>query len=263
MFKSSLKYLSVSLAPVVLAWGLGYLKVPESTAYLDYTVTTSELLQIDTSLRKDMSITVGENDVSELFLYSLHFINESGKNFSKTKISFQVENSDASQLISTSFKGPKNYSPSLISEIPTKNKDQVSYELELINIASESNSNYFTANFLFAGELPISVLPTSHSVGTEFRPHANTDEKWLTRFGATIAVLLYAAFFWWMNKKMDAKYDEKKNVFKKNMTVWFNEKLELSDEKAKEYADQVEKERTNAFVSPSWMKKKLQAILRD
>ncbi|SUQ01996.1 Uncharacterised protein [Vibrio owensii] len=57
---------------------------------------------------------------------------------------------------------------------------------------------------------------------------------------------------------MDAKYDEKKN-----MTVWFNEKLELSDEKAKEYADQVEKERINAFVSPNWMKKKLQAILRD
>ncbi|MEZ9156987.1 hypothetical protein AB4169_01800 [Vibrio lentus] len=258
-----LKYLSVSIMPVFLAWGLGYLKAPESTAYLDYSVTTSELLQIDTSLRKDMSITVGKDDVSELFLYSFHFINESGKNFPKTKVSFQVDNSDKSQLISTSFKGPENYSPSLIREIPTKDKNKISYELELINIASKSNRNYFTANFLFAGELPKSVLPTSHLTGTEFRPHTNVEEKWLTRFGVSIAILLYAVFFWWLNKKFDAKYDEKKNTFKENISIWFREEFELNDEKAKEYADVVEKARKNAFIQPSRIKKKLQALLRD
>lgn len=263
MFRSLIRYVGVALGPVLLAWALGYFKLPETTAYLDYSTSSSRLLQIDSSLRKNVSISVGDEEVSELFLYSLHFINDSGKNFPKTKVSFQVHPSDSSQLISTSLKGPENYSQSLISEVATSNQNRIAYTLEMINIAGDQNPDYFTANFLFAGQLPESILPTTHSVGTEFRPYTDSKNQWLVGFGFLVFISLYIYFLFWMNKRFDAKFDAKILKFKEKLSIWFSEELLLDDETSSQYADLVEKKRKETFNPSGWLKRKLKEILNE
>ncbi|ELI5382490.1 hypothetical protein CGG78_22925 [Vibrio parahaemolyticus] len=263
MFRTLIKYIVVALGPVLLAWGLGYFKLPETTAYLDYSTTSSRLLQIDSSLRKNVSISVGNEEVSELFLYSLQFINDSGKNFPKTKVSFQIQPNESSQLISTSLKGPENYSQSLISEVATNNQNQIAYTLEMINIAGEQNPDYFTANFLFAGQLPDSILPTTHSVGTEFRPYKNSANQWLVGFGFVIFISLYVYFLFWMNKRFDAQFDAKKLEFKQKVQEWLSKELALGEEQSYQYADFIEAKRKETFHPGGWLKRKLKEMLSE
>lgn len=263
MFKLLIKYVTIAIFPVVIGWLLGYFKLPDEMVYLDYSVTSSELLQIDSHLRKEVSIQVDEKEVPELYLYSLHFINESNQHLGKTKISLVVESGGKSELISTSLKGPKGYSPNFIHKIDSLDKNTIVYELELINIAGNQSPDYFTANFLFAGALPNAVIPASHTKGTEFRPFEQAKNEWIagTLFATFFAV--YIAFLWWLNKRFDAKLEAKKDIFKLNVRKLFTETYKFDDQQSEAISIAVEEQRKQAFHPPGWLKRKLREIAND
>lgn len=253
----------VAIGPVLVAWALGFFKLPETTAYLDYSITSSELLQMDSSLRKEVSVLVDQNEVSELYLYSLHFVNNSGRNFGKTKVSLHITPSDDSELISTSFKGPENYSASLINKLESGEKHLIIYELDLINIAGEQSPDYFTANFLFAGGLPLSVIPTTHNSGTEFRPFQDSKNQWFGVLVLVTTVFSYFAFLWWMNKRFDAQFDAKKGEFKLSVESWFSNHFEMDANQCKQFSEAIEAQRKQVFHPPGWIRRKLKQLTSE
>jgi hypothetical protein len=128
-----IKYIITATVPVILAWMLGFIKLPETTYYLDYSVGSSKLLDLNDELKRDVKVLVGSDEKDQLSLYSVHFINKSGKHFGKSKITFKINGiPKGSELIASSLQGPENYpDSSIIKKID--GSGEVIYSLDYIN----------------------------------------------------------------------------------------------------------------------------------
>ena len=140
-------FIITALGPVLLAWVLGLIKLPDSVYYLDYSSGGSELLKVSDELKKEVRIFVGKDEKQDLSLYSVHFINESSKNFDGMKVEFEIESDKGTELITVQMQGPENYSSGVINKVSQYNK-RVVYEIDYLNRAGDYDRNYFSVNFL-------------------------------------------------------------------------------------------------------------------
>lgn len=255
------KYLITAIGPVVLAWILGFISLPENTHFLDYSHGGTELLNLNEELKKEVKVLVGGDEKEQLSLYSVHFINEGDKHLGATKISFKLEGlKPGSELIASSLQGPENYPKSSI----TKNKDGITFGLDHVNRAGDQARNYFAASFLFSGDIPENIEPISHDKGVEFRPASeNTKDEWLAGVIYIGALLAYIWFFWWINKKSNLKLEEKMEKYHQALSVYLSNSFDISQQETMAAVEKIENIRNQSYRQPGFVKKFLRRMVEE
>lgn len=261
----SIKYIIAALGPVLLAWVLGIVNLPESTYFLDYSRGGSELLNLSDELKKEVKVLVGKNNdkKEKLSLYNVHFINKGTKHLGKTKISFVIDDKDGTELIASTLQGPENYPKGSISRVPG-NKSEISFVVDYINRSGNQARNYFTASFLFSGSAPETVTPISNEKGIEFRPASeNTRDEWIVGTIFTIGLVLYIWFLWFVNKKSNIKLEEKNNKYKAKLNDYFAEKLGVESKDSIKYINEIEAIRDSVYKPPGAIKKFIRKMVEE
>ena len=246
----SIKYLITAIGPVLLAWLLGIVKLPESTSFLDYSRGGSELLNLSDELKKEVRVFVGKDEKEKLSLYNVQFINKSPKHYGKMKISFDIESKDGTELIASGLQGPENYPNNSISK-KSETQQEVTFIVNHINRAGNQSRNYFTASFLFSGIAPEVIRPISHEKGVEFRPASeNTRVKWIVRVIFIGVIIGYLWFLWWLIKKDNIKQDEKNTKFKQKLKEYLLEKLSGDSGITDKLVQEIESMRNEVYKPP-------------
>lgn len=261
----SIKYIIAALGPVLLAWILGIVNLPESTYFLDYSRGGSELLDLSDELKKEVKVLVGKsNDTKEkLSLYNVHFINKGTKHLGKIKVSFAIEDKDGTELIASTLQGPENYPKGSISRA-SSNKNEIAFVIDYINRSGSQARNYFTASFLFSGSAPEAITPISNEKGIEFRPASeNTRDEWIVGITFTVGLVLYIWFLWFINKKSNIKLEEKNNNYKAKLKDYFSEELGMASEDSIRYINEIEAIRDKVYKPPGVIKKFIRKMVEE
>ncbi len=259
----SIKYLITAIGPVLLAWLLGVVKLPESTSFLDYSRGGSELLNLSEELKKEVKVFVGKDEKERLSLYNVQFINKSPKHYGKMKISFDIEPKDGTELIASGLQGPENYPSNSISKT-SEMQNEVTFIVNHINRAGNQPRNYFTASFLFSGITPEVITPISHEKGVEFRPASeNTRVKWIGRVIFIVVLIGYIWFLWWINKKTNIKQEEKNAKYKQKLKEYLIVNLAVDSDKTNELVQEVENIRDEVYKPPGVIKRFIRKMVEE
>lgn len=258
-----IKYIITAIGPVLLVWLLGFVKLPESTYFLDYSRGGSELLKLNDELKKGVKVFVGKDEKEQLSLYSVHFINKSEKHYGKMELSFLIEGKAGTELIASALQGPENYPKDSITKKSETSKE-ITFILDHINRAGDQPRNYFTASFLFSGGSPEAITPISHEKGVEFRPASeNTRKEWRVGVIFIGALITYIWFLWWISKKSNLKLEEKKSKYFHNLKQYLSEKLSIESEPADEIVNKIQKIQDDAYKSPGLIKKFIRRMVEE
>jgi len=260
----ALKYVVTATGPVILAWLLGIIKLPESTSYLDYSRGGSELLNLSGELKKEVKVLVKSEEKEKLSLYSIHFINKSDKHYGQTKVSFRIEGvKPGSELIASSLQGPENFPQSEIVK-KIENNGEVTFVMDHINRAGSQARNYFTASFLFSGAAPEKIDPISNEKGIEFRPASdNPIDKWIAGTIYIGAFLSYIWFLWWINRRSNLKLEEKRMRYREEISNYLEENLNLSSSESSKILVSMEKIRDKVYKQPGIIKRFIRRIVEE
>lgn len=250
-----LAYIATALVPVFLAWALGYVKIPDSVDFIDYSASGAELINSQEQLTSSLKIQAGDKPIEKLSIYNIRFANNSSKNLQKVQIEFKISAPLGSELIASTINGPQDYSDSLVKKIG-ESKKSVTYTIDFINVTTKSSRDYFTASFLFSGPPPEVVIPISLSPSIGF---VDAKENSKTNILATsimiILLVFYIAFIWWAisSGKKEGKIRQEK--FKKEMINFFSSNFSLSNEIASEKAKEVLSLKDSVFKPETRLKK--------
>lgn len=258
------KYLIAAGGPVVLAWVLGFVTLPEATHFLDYSRGGSELLGLNEELKKEVKVLVGGEEKDQLSLYSVHFVNKSGRHHGETRLSFNIEGIEAgSELIASSLQGPENYPQASIYK-ERESESGVTFVLDHVNRSGDQARNYFTASFLFSGDPPMEITPISHEKGIEFRPASeNTRDVWITGVVFIGVFVAYVWFLWWVSKKSNLKLKDKRDKYRKKLHAYISDEFDADPEEASGIVDDVERIRNESYRQPGLIKRFVRGMVDD
>lgn len=252
-----------AVGPVLLVWVLGLIKLPDSVFYIDYSRGGSELLNVSDELKKEVRIFVGEDEKKDLSLYSVHFINESSKNFDEIEIEFKIEGFKDTELITTLMQGPENYSSSAMHK-KSQSNESVFYSLDYMNRAGDYDRNYFLVNFLFAGKPPKKITPISNGVGVEFRPSSENNR------GEVVVIIMFSvgivAYIWlllWGIRRTNEKLKENESVFFVALSEHIEDEFGLEKDLAKSQAENIQNIRDGVFKKEGIIKKYLRKVVSE
>jgi len=252
-----------ALGPILLAWALGLIKLPDSVYYLDYSRGGSELLNMSAELKEKVKLFVGKDEKEGLSIYNVHFINESYRNVDDLTVEFIIEGEIGTELISVLIKGPENYSEDLITKVSESNK-KVVYKLRYINRSGDYERNYFSVNFLFSGKPPKNITPISKKLGFEFRlSNSNYQQEMVAIIFVVVLLFIYVWFFWWLIKRGNRKFKEKEGKYIDFLSLYLEDEYGVEKNKAIISAEEIRDLRGKAFSRESVVKKLLKSLVSE
>lgn len=193
-----LGYVLTALVPVLFAWALGYAKLPDSVDLLDYSAAGAELINSKEQLASTLKIEAGSKRVEKLSIYHVRFKNNSSRNLQNVRVEFKIKTAPDGELVASVIKGPQDYSDSLVKKI-SESRDSATYTIDFINVSNKSSRDYFTASFLFSGDVPESVAPVSLSPGIAFiDAKENNKEDTVFIIIVVFLAIVYGAVVWWV-----------------------------------------------------------------
>lgn len=258
--KRIISYIATAIVPVLLAWVLGYAKIPESVDLIDYSSSGAELINSTETITSTLKIEANGRNVQKLSIYNLRFANKSNKNLQKVQVEFRA-NGENSELIASTIKGPKNYSETLINKL-SESKSGATYQLEFINVSDMNPGEYFTASFLFSGEPPISIDPVALSPGIGFaNTKGNSKAEYVVASIFILALAIYAYFLWMIDTYNSKRHAIKEEEYQNELSTFIHQRFSLSYDDSKECTKEITQLRVNIFKPDNRIKSFLKKLL--
>ncbi len=247
------------IAPVLLAWALGYFKIPDAVDLIEYSSSGTELINLQDKLASSLKIQANDKPVEKLSIHTVHFANTSSKNLQKFQVAFEVKTSPDTELVASAIKGPKNYSDSLIKRVD-ETKMSATYVIDFVNV--QTNGDYFTASFLLSGSPPESITPISLTPGVGF---LDVKKNWKTdaaAAGILISIFVgYALILWQAYRRGKKQEKARQEKFEQNLTSYFASNFSLTPDQACERTKELSVLRDSVFKPENWLKKWLKTWL--
>jgi hypothetical protein len=252
-----------TLLPVFFAWILGVIKLPDDVYYIDYITNSGLVLDTQQELTSNIKVNIENEQIRKLSTYNILFINDSGKHFDKVKIEFKIIKNQETNLLSSSIKGPSDYSESSM-RLVEKRDNIVVYEFDYIDRADNSEQNYYTLSLLFAGDPPQDIKPISTVKGLKLRPKSDNPKDTIY-IGLIIvsSIFLYILLIYVSVKLGDRKTKKKEELYMLKLKEKLLTVKSLDEEQAENLVSEIVEIRREAYRSRGFLENYIKRIAKE